>query len=410
MPPLRTSVGRLLRTVSVSRPPGELASRLVPSSRSSGEGPPFPERFRIQERLGEGGMGVVYRAYDSELASDIAVKSLSRVSAHDLYHLKREFRALADIRHPNLIDLYELFAEGRTCFFTMELIVGTDLLAFMRRGSGGVDEERFRDAARQLALAVSAVHMAKRLHRDIKPSNVMVTQAGRLVLLDFGLAVALSGDGAKSEWSSFAGTRGYMSPEQLRGEAVLTTAIDWYGFGAALFEAATGRLPYANPLRAFGNGDPVPHARQTAPDFPEDLDQLLADLLHPLAQRRPDGAEVLRRLGIGLAPATSGGRSSPVPVAPNAFEGRLVEFESLRSALAEVRRGKTVVVHLHGPSGIGKSELARRFVGQAGQSGATVLRGKCHPQETVAWVPASARHSRPLPSWPASCARASASK
>jgi tetratricopeptide (TPR) repeat protein len=389
MPSLRTSVERLLSTVSVSQRTGPAGahstSGVVSSGNSFGAHPPFPERFRVQEKLGEGGMGVVYRAYDSELASDIALKSLSRVSAHDLYHLKREFRALADIRHPNLIDLYELFADGQTCFFTMELIAGTDLVEYLRHGSDAVDEDHFRDAARQLALAVAAVHSAKRLHRDIKPSNVMVTQTGRVVLLDFGLVVALSQDGAFSEWSSFAGTRGYMSPEQLRGESVLTTAIDWYMVGASLFEAATGRRAYETPLKALSEGHDVPRVRQTVPSFPADLDQLIADLIHPVAARRPDGNDVLRRLGVGATSTTSSGRNSPVPPMPNAFEGRRSELERLESALADSRTGKTVVVRVHGPSGIGKSELAKRFVEHVSRDGAVVLKGRCHPQETVAF-------------------------
>jgi hypothetical protein len=331
-------------------------------------------------------MGVVYRAYDSQLASDVALKSLSRVSADDQYHLKREFRALADIRHPNLIDLYELFADGRTCFFTMELVVGEDLLKYLRGdvAARAVDPHRFRDAARQLALALSAVHAAKRLHRDVKPSNVMVTHAGRLILLDFGLTVALSADGAKAEESTFAGTRGYMAPEQLRGEA-LTPAIDWYGLGATLFEAATGRLPFDNPLRALAPREPAPRVRAHVTDFPEDLDRLIGELLNPTAGHRPDGPDILRRLGVGPAATATSGYPAPASMRTKAFEGREGELNSLRSALEEACQGKTVVVHVRGPSGIGKSELARRFVERVAQSGAAVLRGRCHPQESVAF-------------------------
>jgi eukaryotic-like serine/threonine-protein kinase len=329
-------------------------------------------------------MGVVYRAYDSELAADVALKTLNGVSANDLYHLKQEFRALADIRHPNLIDFYELFADERVCFFTMELIAGLHLPAYLRARtqSGRMDDRVFRDMARQLVLAVTAVHARMKLHRDIKPSNVMVTNAGRLVLLDFGLAIALS-DGAPTEHGGFAGTMGYMAPEQVRGEE-MTTAVDWYGVGVTLFEAASGRLPFDHPLKGLTRDRGAPHVRHFVPAFPEDVDELIADLLHPDAARRPTGTEVLRRLGVdpeGSAPSAPASGSAT----STTFEGRQVELDALGAALDQVRGGTTSVAQVHGPSGIGKSELARRFVERASLAGAAVLRGRCHPQETVAF-------------------------
>src|SRR5580658_7370317 len=136
---LRRSVGRLLSTAPVTDAgarTGDPTSTGVPSSRgASAIGSSFPERFRVGAKLGEGGMGVVYRAYDVELASDVAIKSLVGMSPQNLYHLKQEFRALADIRHPNLIELYELFASDRLYFFTMELIVGGDLVSYVRAPS-----------------------------------------------------------------------------------------------------------------------------------------------------------------------------------------------------------------------------------------------------------------------------------
>jgi tetratricopeptide (TPR) repeat protein len=331
-------------------------------------------------------MGVVYRAYDSELAADVALKTLSGVSPNDLYHLKQEFRALADIRHPNLIDFYELFADEHVCFFTMELIAGLQLPGYLRArtSSGKMDESVFRDMARQLALAVTAVHARMKLHRDIKPSNVMVTNAGRLVLLDFGLAIALSSDGAKTEHGGFAGTMGYMAPEQVRGEE-MTTAVDWYGVGVTLFEAASGRLPFDHPLKGLARDRGAPHVRHFVPGFPEDIDDLIADLLQVDASLRPNGSEVLRRLGVDSdGPAPSSTRA-PRATTLTTFEGRQGELETLGGALEEVRQGTTSVIHVHGPSGIGKSELARRFVDRAAEAGAAVLRGRCHPQETVAF-------------------------
>jgi tetratricopeptide (TPR) repeat protein len=389
MPSLRRSIDQLLSSAGArSQSPKQARfdqSGVIPSLSGKSLHGQVPPRFRILARLGDGGMGVVYRAYDSELAADVALKTLSGLSPNDLYHLKQEFRALADIRHPNLIDFYELFADEHVCFFTMELIAGLQLPAYLRArtASGEIDEGVFRDMARQLALAVTAVHARMKLHRDIKPSNVMVTNAGRLVLLDFGLAIGLSSDGTKTERGGFAGTMGYMAPEQVRGDE-MTTAVDWYGVGATLFESASGRLPFDHPLKGLSREQQAPHVRHFVPTFPEDIDQLIADLLHSDAGRRPTGIEVLQRLGVesdGVAPSTPAPHSTP----STTFEGRQGELETLGAALEDVRRGTTSVVHVHGPSGIGKSELARRFVERAVHAGAGVLRGRCHPQETVAF-------------------------
>jgi serine/threonine protein kinase len=342
-------------------------------------------RFHLREPLGQGGMGIVYRAYDTELAGDVALKTLTQLVPADVFQLKREFRSLADIRHPNLITLFELFADGRNCFFTMELIVGANLIAHLRRPSHSArfDERRYRSCARQLALAIARVHEADKLHRDIKPSNVLVTQAGRLVLLDFGLAVPIPQEGKPMEAGLLAGTPGYMAPEQLRGES-LTPAADWYGFGATLFEVATGCLPFDHPVKAIAArpGD-VPRARAHLPDFPEDLEQLIVELLAPAAKDRPDGCEVLRR----LEPRSSVAPVRLVPPAPTSrpelFSRTSPELATLQAAFDETQRGSQAIARVHGPADAGKTALVRSFADALTRSGAAVLRSRCHPQESV---------------------------
>src|SRR5215831_14601134 len=153
--PVRETIGRLLRRSSISRVdgaaplPGEVSEER-PSVRAASVQADLPRRFRVRRELGAGGMGVVYRAYDVELGHDVAVKCLSRLEPNQLYHLKSEFRFLAEIRHPNLVQLYELFASDRSCFFTMELVQGTDFLSFVRP-EDRCDYTKLLDAARQLA-------------------------------------------------------------------------------------------------------------------------------------------------------------------------------------------------------------------------------------------------------------------
>src|SRR5262249_1130106 len=148
-------------------------------------------------------------AYDSELGHDVALKSLTRLEPDQVYHLKYEFRSLADIRHPNLVHLYELFVIEGGCFFTMELVTGSDFVSHVRQTADG-KYERLYDAAQQLAMGISAVHSARKLHRDVKPSNVMVTKAGRVVLLDFGLVAPMQHDAERTAGvGTLLGTIGY---------------------------------------------------------------------------------------------------------------------------------------------------------------------------------------------------------
>src|SRR5262249_14195065 len=150
------------------------------------------QRFEVLEKLGEGGGGVVRRAFDHALGKQIALKAADIRRPDDMYRLKREFRFFADIRHPNLVKLFELFANLSHCFFTMELIAGTDIVSWVRdRAADCVDYGQVANVAGQLASAIEAIHSAGQLHRDIKASNVMVTPEGRVVLLDFGLSTAI---------------------------------------------------------------------------------------------------------------------------------------------------------------------------------------------------------------------------
>ena len=173
----------------------------------------------------------------------VALKTLRRTSAADLYRLKREFRSLADVTHPNLVCLYELFVEDDHCFFTMELVEGVSFVDY----ADEVDRTRRSDdrliaALRQLVDGVSALHRRGKLHRDIKPSNVLVTPEGRVVILDFGLIAELLPPHAGEASYVRGGTPAYMSPEEASG-ATPSEAGDWYGVGVTLYEALTGTIP-----------------------------------------------------------------------------------------------------------------------------------------------------------------------
>src|SRR5215470_17493077 len=150
-------------------------------------------RFEARGPLGAGGAGVVYRVFDRQLQREVALKLLRQASGRDLYRFKKEFRALADIVHPNLVALHELHAADGDWFFTMELVEGVSFIDWVRPSAeigpgrtradivaARVDIARLHSSLVQLADALTALHRAGKLHRDLKPSNVLVTQTGRL--------------------------------------------------------------------------------------------------------------------------------------------------------------------------------------------------------------------------------------
>ena len=248
-----------LATLVSEREPETPASRRRPAAiaRQLGGG-----RFELSEHLGAGSMGVVYAAFDRQKKERVALKTLQNLEATSIQRLKQEFRSLASVAHPNLVRLRELFADADEVFFTMDLVDGLPLSKFLeadpvRRG----DFQLLRNAFRQLAEGLGALHSYGKIHRDLKPSNVMVRNDGRVVVLDFGVTCDVDAARSTSERGMIAGTPAYMAPEQVNGE-VTSIASDWYAFGTMLYEALTGRLPFDGALlellNAKTSGAPLP--------------------------------------------------------------------------------------------------------------------------------------------------------
>lgn len=347
-------------------------------------------RFEVRGTLGAGGAGVVYRAFDRQLQREVALKLLRQASGRDLYRFKKEFRALADIVHPNLVALHELHATGGDWYFTMELVEGVSFIDWVRpSGEGGptrprsdilaapVDLVRLHGALVQLVDALIALHRAGKLHRDLKPSNVLVTRTGRLTLLDFGLVAGVAeGDPERLA----VGTPVYMSPEQAADQP-LGEASDWYSVGAMLYEALIGRRPFegeSEEVMTRKQTEQPPAPRQLDSSIPPGLSQLCMQLLQPSPAARPSGMAVLEALGAAPSEITRTiGRSYP----PAMFVGRSAEMDELRRALGDARRGGVAVL-VHGRSGIGKTTLIRRFLRGLGDS-VSVLEGRCFEREAV---------------------------
>ena len=343
------------------------------------------ERFLIRRHIGSGGMGAVYEAYDRERKETVALKTLRWHDPAAIYRLKKEFRVLSDVAHPNLVSLYELVAEGEDWFYTMELVDGVDFLTYVRPGEAPprADVERLRHSVRHLAEGVAALHRAGVLHRDLKPSNVLVTPAGRVVILDFGVSAVLGPQSAmRTMEEGVWGTVAYMAPEQSAGE--FGPASDWYAVGGMLYEALTGKLPFAGTtpeiLMAKTKRDPPPPG-ELVPGLPRDLAELCRALLVRKATRRPGDQEVLRRLGaLEQAPAVGPLSPGQLPV----LIGREAELAQLEDAFAAVQHGSGVATYVCGASGIGKTALVRHFVDRLEQRGrALAVSGRCYERESV---------------------------
>ncbi|MEZ4383456.1 MAG: protein kinase [Nannocystaceae bacterium] len=348
------------------------------------------KRFSIRRRLGAGGMGVVYEALDRERGEWVALKTLLGVSPLALYRFKREFRALSDVSHPNLITLHELFSEGEQIFFTMEFIDGVDFVEYVRGPDPDDPEqhdalyERLRSALRQLAGGLGAIHAAGKLHRDIKPSNVLVNTKGRVVLLDFGLVSESVVETMRSSGGDMVGTPAYISPEQAGGGEA-SAASDWYAVGVMTYLALTGELPFRGKgltmLLAKQENDAKPPS-ELVTGIPEELEELCLDLLSRDPTKRPGAGEILRRLGLGP------GEVALVEVGPdnNLFVGREYHLRLLHEAFDATHRGRPVAIQVYGRSGMGKTALVRRFLAGLRQSdGAIVLTGRCYERESVSF-------------------------
>ena len=344
---------------------------------------PTSERFRVIRKLGSGGMGAVFEVFDNVLSARVAAKTLRRASPVGISLFKHEFRNLANIHHPNLVTLYEFFSQENTWFYTMDLVIGIDPLLYVHRlSTDTISEERIRlvrQLSRQLCRGIAAIHAAGKLHRDIKPRNILVTEAGRVVLLDFGLVR----DTSSPDDAHLAGTASWMSPEQAKGTP-LSTSSDWYAFGVVLYELLTGTLPPAAHSRLWGDPDTSqPVAPADMSPVPEELSALCMSLLELPAERRPTEQEILTCLG---EPA----EDEPLHLLSRSHEtlsylvGREAEVSALHRAYQQLEKGESVSVLIDGQPGIGKSALVHHFLNQVAEGpSVVVVRGRCYERESV---------------------------
>jgi hypothetical protein len=362
------------------------------------------QRYLVQGMLGRGGMGYVYRVFDTARERVIALKQLSltlgrtgrtlhtsqgalsesgrmgqrtamdaRKHTQRMALFRREFHTLAELAHPHIISAYDYgFHEGQP-YYTMELLTGADISRHVP-----LAWPKACVVLRDVASALSLLHMRRLLHRDISPSNVHQQLDGSIKLIDFGAMGPMGGSGG------IVGTPPFIAPEVLRQE-VLDTRTDLYSLGALGFYLLTGRTVY--PARTvaelcdFIGMRPSPVSNYA--ELPAALDQLILQLLSHERGTRPDTTtEVIERLN-ALAGLESGGRSSAgqtFVVAPS-LVARRQQLDGVRRASVRARHGKGASIVLAGPQGSGRSRLLEACALEGKLSGALVLRVDPEPRE-----------------------------
>ncbi len=277
--------------------------------------------YEIVERLGGGGMAVVYRAVQQPLGREVALKALSQELLEDDGFVKRfeaEAKTLAKLDHPNILTIYDFEMTDGVAYLTMPLVRGGTLRDVMRRGP--LDTLSAWRYLREIGDGLSHAHDAGIVHRDLKPTNVLIHSDGRALLADFGLA---RGAGQPTHLTTIGlaiGTPGYMAPEQVMGHDV-DRRCDIYAMGVLTFEMLTGRLPYVGANRmevAYATvNSPIPSAVQINPSLPDELDQLLARVLAKDPNDRPQTVRDL--LGqMAKLPQRRAGASGVTATAPPA--------------------------------------------------------------------------------------------
>jgi serine/threonine-protein kinase len=268
-------------------------------------------RYRLIERIGSGGMADVWRAHDTELGRDIALKVLHENFARDrefVERFRREASAAAGLQHPNVVSVFDRGEYEDTYFIAMELVDGSSLRDLINRG---LEPSEAVEVARQVLAAAAFAHSKGIVHRDLKPLNVLIDREGRIRVTDFGIARA--GGSEITRTGSVMGTAQYISPEQAQGMEV-TGASDIYSVGIILFEMLTGRVPFdgdnavAIAMKQVAEQPPAPSSIN--PSVPPALDQIvLRALAKDPAQRFASAQEMIAALDSAEADPEKGGHT-----------------------------------------------------------------------------------------------------
>jgi beta-lactam-binding protein with PASTA domain/tRNA A-37 threonylcarbamoyl transferase component Bud32 len=267
-------------------------------------------RYEVLDRIGQGGMALVYRGRDLALNRMVAIKVLRRQLADDprvVEHFQLEARAAASLEGPHVVQVYDVGAEEDAHYIVMELVNGQNLKDYLA-SKGPLQPTEALHIAVQIADALAQAHARHIVHRDIKPQNILITPEGTVKVTDFGIARAMAG-GTLVNTGSLVGTAQYLSPEQARGKPV-GPATDLYGLGVVLYEMLAGAPPFAGDsaiavaLRHVQ--EPVPDIRAVRPDVPPAVARLVARLLEKDPADRFPSAEAFRDQALAVLKGNRG--------------------------------------------------------------------------------------------------------
>jgi len=359
------------------------------------KGPTTIGRYRLLRRIGAGGMGVVYEAEDGRDNTKVALKVLLPHAAEEadgLHRFKREFRALARLRHPNVVRVFDAGIDDDTPFIAMELVAGKDVRSYLRGfPEGPVRDRELVRVLRQLFGALAHIHARHIVHRDLKPENILVSADGRVKLMDFGVARVRHAP-TETSGSGLLGTFAYMSPEQVTtGEA--DGRSDLYAVGVLIFELVTGKYPFPVEPPAAA----LHHHVNTPPELVRHVNPKADPLLSALAQRllqkdpmdRPQSAEEATAFLSGneaalLAERQDGSKEIPAQLFVPRFVARSAEIEALEGLASDAAAGRGRVLLIEGPSGVGKTRLVEEMR-QRTKRRAHVLVGQAAPEGMQAY-------------------------
>ncbi|MET9469212.1 serine/threonine-protein kinase, partial [Streptomyces sp. NPDC006544] len=280
-------------------------------------------RYRLDRRLGQGGMGEVWQAHDTALERPVAVKVLLEAATDDelVARFRREATIGARLQHPGITVVHDVGQEDGRLFIVMELLAGEDLRSALARAPGGLPVEVALELAAQTAEALAAAHERSVIHRDLKPANLFLLPGGRLKICDFGIAHSSDATAGWTVTGRIFGSPPYMAPEQWRGEHV-DARCDLYALGCVLYALLSGDPPFGEAdgpyvlMRRHIEDPPLPLRGSATPVAPE-LDRLVLHLLAKAAADRPESAVAVAAALRGLQRGTAD-RERPGPEGPEA--------------------------------------------------------------------------------------------
>lgn len=340
-------------------------------------------RYRLEQRLGAGGMGVVFRARDLSDDREVALKRMKAAEAQRRtsgLRFRREFHTLASLRHPRIVEAYDYGVDDDGAFYTMELVAGVDL-----RDEQSLSAEDVARVLRDVAAALALLHARGLVHRDLSPRNIRLDAEKRAKLIDFGML------GTAGLVGELSGTLPYIAPEVFRGLPV-DGRTDLYALGVIGYRLLTGRTPYRiesfdqDPEIVFASPPPPPSA--FAPSTPAPLDNLLLALVSAdPAARTPSAAAVIDALGSAFSlPALDVDEVAKGYLASVAMVGRKREVASLRRRIRRAVNGRGSGVVLRADSGAGKSRLLREAALEAKLAGTLPLITNCESVSGAAYA------------------------